>query len=446
MFVAKAETAPIKLVGDLDQDGQITDWDGVLLKRYLANWNVIVADQRLLDIDGNGTVDDADSQMFDCYLTGWSVTTQVGQPVEYRITYENTKNAVNPNPTTYKSGSAPIALEPIQAEHYRFSGWMLDGETLTQIPTNRNEDLTLTASWKPMEYTITYTGTKGAANPNPKTYHIESNTITLENLACEGYRFDGWYRGTEKITRISAGSTGDLTLEARWTVCDYTVTYENTKGAVNTNPTSFTVESDTIQLKDLDGISHLENDAPEGKGISLRIRYASAKIVSCEDNTKNHLSLRQMLAIRDWFEQISGAGRIRRYPVEEIPSETFAEETGLDPDLSSVTNKDVVFTRIRENRTVIYKTAFATYEGNAYELFFSADTDALSPENAEWENIYSFDDFKISLNSRGQGLCEWKTDAYAYALYMPENAEEGFLEYMRLALKGILWNPAGSGA
>lgn len=204
--------------------------------------------------------------------------------------------------------------------------------------------------------------------------------------------------------------------------------------------------TEEIQLKDLDGISHLENDAPEGKGISLRIRYASAKIVSCEDNTKNHLSLRQMLAIRDWFEQVSGAGRIRRYPVEEIPSETFAEETGLDPDLSSVTNKDVVFTRIRENRTVIYKTAFATYEGNTYELYFSADTDALSPENAEWENIYSFDDFKVSLNSRGQGLCEWKTDAYAYALYMPENAEEGFLEYMRLALKGILWNPAGSGA
>ncbi len=205
--------------------------------------------------------------------------------------------------------------------------------------------------------------------------------------------------------------------------------------------------TEEIGLKDLDGISHIENGAPEGKGISLRIRYASAKIVSCEDNTKNHLSLRQMLAVRDWFEQVSGAGRIRRHPVEDISPETFAEETGLDPDLSSVTDKDIVFTRIRENRTVIYKISFTTHEGNAYELYFSADTDDLCPEDNGWDTVYPFEDFTVSLNGSGQGLCEWKTDAYAYALYMPENAEEGYLEYMRIALKGILWNSsAGSGS
>lgn len=203
--------------------------------------------------------------------------------------------------------------------------------------------------------------------------------------------------------------------------------------------------TEEIGLKDLDGISHLENDAPEGKGISMRIRYASAKIVSCEDNTKNHLSLRQMLAVRDWFEQISGAGHIRRHPVEDILPETFAEETGLDPDLSPVTDKDIVYTRIRENSTVIYKTAFKTYEGNAYVLYLSADTDDLLPENTGWDTVYPFEDFTVSLNGRGQGLCEWKTDAYAYALYMPNNAEEGYLEYMRIALRGILWKPSGSG-
>lgn len=60
--------------GDADGDGEVTDWDGVLLARYLAGWTVEIADTSTLDIDGDGEVTDWDGVILDRYLAGWNVT------------------------------------------------------------------------------------------------------------------------------------------------------------------------------------------------------------------------------------------------------------------------------------------------------------------------------------------------------------------------------------
>ncbi len=247
-----AETTSVKMVGDLDQDGEITDWDGVLLARHLAGWSVTVADEKVLDIDGDGEITDWDGVMFDRYLAGWSVVTQVGKRMTYTITYENTKDTVNTNPASYENGGTSVALTPLEAEHYTFAGWYIGENKVTHIPTDSEGDLTITARWTPVEYTISYADTKGAVNSNPETYHIESNGIVLQNLVCEGYRFDGWYTGNTKVTEIPVGTTGNITLTAKWTACDYTITYENTKGAINNNPNGFNPDSAAITLTDLE--------------------------------------------------------------------------------------------------------------------------------------------------------------------------------------------------
>ena len=59
--------------GDLDGDGEISDWDGVLLARYLAGWNVEI-DLAATDVDGDGEVTDWDGVVLDRYLAGWNVT------------------------------------------------------------------------------------------------------------------------------------------------------------------------------------------------------------------------------------------------------------------------------------------------------------------------------------------------------------------------------------
>ncbi len=247
-----AETSAVKMIGDLDRDEEITDWDGVLLARHLAGWAVTVADEKILDIDGDGEITDWDGVMFDRHLAGWSVETQVGKSLTYSITYANTMGAANTNPASYENGGAEIQLSAISAEHYAFAGWYIGETKVTHIPTDGEGDLTITARWTPVEYTISYANTKGAINNNPTKYHIESDNIVLQNLVCEGYRFDGWYLGNEKVTDIPIGSTGNITLTAAWTACDYTITYKNTKDAINNNPNGFTTDSAAITLTDLE--------------------------------------------------------------------------------------------------------------------------------------------------------------------------------------------------
>jgi len=62
------------MVGDVDDDGEVTDWDGVLLARYLAGWPVDVPIATALDVDGDGEVTDWDGVIMDRYLAGWNVT------------------------------------------------------------------------------------------------------------------------------------------------------------------------------------------------------------------------------------------------------------------------------------------------------------------------------------------------------------------------------------
>ena len=95
---------------------------------------------------------------------------------------------------------------------------------------------------EPTVFQITYANTKNVAHDNPTTYTVE-DAFTLAPLSFEGYTFDGWYNGGDKVTAISAGTFGDLTLEARWTAINYLITY-NVNGGTNneSNPATYTIE------------------------------------------------------------------------------------------------------------------------------------------------------------------------------------------------------------
>ncbi len=61
---------PDFIPGDTDGDGEITDWDGVILDRYLAGWDVEVVIEAA-DYDGDGEVTDWDAIELNRYLAGW---------------------------------------------------------------------------------------------------------------------------------------------------------------------------------------------------------------------------------------------------------------------------------------------------------------------------------------------------------------------------------------
>ncbi len=58
------------LLGDVDGDGFVTDWDGIVLDRYLAGWDVEIV-MAAADMDGSGEVDDWDGILLSRYLAGW---------------------------------------------------------------------------------------------------------------------------------------------------------------------------------------------------------------------------------------------------------------------------------------------------------------------------------------------------------------------------------------
>lgn len=106
---------------------------------------------------------------------------------------------------------------------YTFAGWYFDKDTWN-VPLDKSltaylsitQNTSVYAKFTPVTYTITYVLDEGISNTNPTSYTIETPTITLASPERSGYTFDGWYKGNTRVTTIEKGSTGALTLVARW--------------------------------------------------------------------------------------------------------------------------------------------------------------------------------------------------------------------------------------
>ena len=155
--------------------------------------------------------------------------------------------------STDKNSSWIIPNDP-QKEGYTFDGWYWDENGTNKVTveslsdTQFSKDMSVYAKFSAIDYSITYVA-NGGAHSNVATYTIE-DTISLSTAEKAGYTFDGWFSDSEyykKVTAISK-SKGDVTLYAKFTPIDYTISYENTLGAENSNPSTFNAESETITL------------------------------------------------------------------------------------------------------------------------------------------------------------------------------------------------------
>ena len=103
---------------------------------------------------------------------------------------------------------------------YTFAGWS------PAVPaTVPEEDMTFTAQWTVVDYSISYDlggGSWPEGSAHPATYNIESEAITLGTPTRTGYTFTGW-TGTElteasQTVTIAKGSTGNRSYTANWVV------------------------------------------------------------------------------------------------------------------------------------------------------------------------------------------------------------------------------------
>ena len=125
---------------------------------------------------------------------------------------------------------------------YEFGGWAVsadgekmynDNESVKNLTTDYDGEVTLYAKWLEL-YTITYELDGGTnADSNPEKYTVETEDIILAEATRKCYTFAGWYIDEEcsdGITEITKGTTGDITLYAKWIANNYTVAFDANGG------------------------------------------------------------------------------------------------------------------------------------------------------------------------------------------------------------------------
>ena len=98
---------------------------------------------------------------------------------------------------------------------------------------------TITFTYTPVTYNITYNLGGGSVSGNPTSYNVESEDITLKNPVKTGHTFTGWTGSNgstpQKTVTITSGSTGNKTYTANYSVNTYKATFD-ANGGSNPNP------------------------------------------------------------------------------------------------------------------------------------------------------------------------------------------------------------------
>lgn len=110
---------------------------------------------------------------------------------------------------------------------YTFEGWYDGSLKISNSGTWKYaSNKSFAAKWSTTTYSITYNLNGGTnAFSNPTSYTVE-DTILLSDPSKNFNTFVGWYLNDKKIETIALGTTGDLTIEAKWSQTDEQKTKE----------------------------------------------------------------------------------------------------------------------------------------------------------------------------------------------------------------------------
>ena len=138
---------------------------------------------------------------------------------QYTITF-NTDGGTAVDPITQDYDTAVTAPADPTKTGYTFAGW--DKEIPAKIPA---EDMTITAKWTINQYTITF-DTDGGSAVDAITQDYNTAVTAPAAPTKTGYAFAGWDK--EIPTTMPAE---DMTITAKWTINQYTITFDTDGGS-----------------------------------------------------------------------------------------------------------------------------------------------------------------------------------------------------------------------
>nr|WP_321409282.1 InlB B-repeat-containing protein [uncultured Carboxylicivirga sp.] len=167
----------------------------------------------------------------------------------YYITFE-TAGGTHSNIDRFNSLSETIVLTDAAKEGYTtFDGWYTTadfqaGTEITEIdPTTTTSDITIYAKYSGIiTYDLTFDALGGTDNNTVSTYTVDDEVTLVNPTPPTGYKFYRWYTeytepstygGAYYTTSIPAGTTGNMTLYAKYLTVTYYITYELNGGDKN---------------------------------------------------------------------------------------------------------------------------------------------------------------------------------------------------------------------
>ena len=140
--------------------------------------------------------------------------------IQYTITFD-TNGGSEIEPITQDYGTEITAPEDPTKIGYTFKGW--DKEIPSTMPA---ESMTIKATWKINQYTITF-DTDGGSEIEPITQDFGTEITIPESPSKTGYTFKEW----EGIPEDNLMPAENITIKATWQINQYTITFDTNGGS-----------------------------------------------------------------------------------------------------------------------------------------------------------------------------------------------------------------------
>ncbi len=156
-------------------------------------------------------------------------------PSEYTVTFNANGGTVSKTSMNIRYNNYETLPVP-QKTGCKFEGWYYNSVEYTDGIWKVTQNITLTAKWSELPYTVTYNLNGGQNNSNNKTsYTVSTASFTLLAPTRAGYTFTGWtYAGQTspiKNVTVTKGSTGNKTYTANWQANTNTIVFNANGGS-----------------------------------------------------------------------------------------------------------------------------------------------------------------------------------------------------------------------